>query len=42
MNMKVSYKTIQVKSSINNFTKGEIFNWFKSLIRTYLILMNIL
>ncbi|AEE92442.1 conserved protein of unknown function [Tepidanaerobacter acetatoxydans Re1] len=28
-----SYKAIQVKSSINNFTKGEIFNYFKSLIR---------
>lgn len=28
-----SYKAIQVKSSINNFTKGEIFNWFKSLIK---------
>jgi len=27
-----SYKVIQVKSSINNFTKGEIFNLFKSLI----------
>lgn len=28
-----SYKAIQVKSSINNFTKREIFNWFKLLIK---------
>jgi hypothetical protein len=26
------YKVIQVKSSINNFTTGDIFNWFKKLI----------